>query len=96
MLPTNTPNYAVTVESRRIHLSFTILKSLLKWIEKISNMSDNRYPKICCQKIFNLTKPREKISQRYNWALQVESLIRNSGYDKDVDILNVGVLLAEA
>lgn len=71
-LPSCTPNYAVRFETNTSPLSVDVFKLTLNWAENIFNMSEDRYPKLCFNKIKNLAN--QKHAKKYNWF----SLIRET------------------
>lgn len=94
-LPISTPNYATRLEANRMRLSHVILKSVLNWIEKIMNMPEYRYPRLCCEKIFKLANQNPQINHKYNWALQIESMIKDLKIAKNENCLDVNFLVSK-
>lgn len=92
-LPVNTPDYAVRLEAGRVSISYFVLKSTLRWLEKINNMPENRYPRVCCNRIFKLAKLKGKSILKYNWALQIESMLDEVDSIKNVNVLDVNILV---
>lgn len=66
VIPIYTPAAAVRIETGISLIAKSIFKLLLNWLIKIFEMPDNRYPKICFNKLQSLaTEDGSKI--KYNW-----------------------------
>lgn len=92
-LPASTPGYAIRVEAGRVKLSHVVLKSTLRWLGKIKNMADNRYPRMCCNKIFKLAKQCKKSNNKYNWVLQIISIVEDVPLTRNLNMLDMDVLI---
>ena len=69
-LPRNTLNYIIRLETDTVKVSFLILKAALSWLFKLKSMSDQRLPKIC----FNRLKQLSDTSPiKYNWVTQLKT-----------------------
>ena len=71
-LPLNTPSYALKLETGTQRLSIQIFKNCLSWINKILEMEDNRYPRICFLKLVDLFNKFDKTEQKFNWVTQIQ------------------------
>ena len=53
-LPTGTPGYLLRTETGSIKLSIEVLKRALNFLEKITRMDPDRFPKICLDELIEL------------------------------------------
>lgn len=90
-MPINTPGYTIRLEIGRNHLSCEISKLILNWIEKILNMTDNRYPKKCLMRLRKMEKMKkeDKILRKFNWARQVRECFVELGEEKEWENLTL-------
>lgn len=68
-LPSNTPGYAVRLETSNLHLSQRIFSLTLNWIIKISKMNVSRLPRQCFESLRRLAL--RSPSYRGNWFRQI-------------------------
>ncbi|KAG5882477.1 hypothetical protein JTB14_004604 [Gonioctena quinquepunctata] len=54
LLPSNSPDYAVRLDTGRVKISYAIFKSTPNFLEKLLVMEDNRLPKICFSRLVSL------------------------------------------
>lgn len=71
LVPRNTPDSAIRLETGRVKYAFNIFKMTLNWLLKILNMSDERYPKLCFKQQLLLIGSSDK---KYNWVAQVKEI----------------------
>ena len=71
-LPLNTPSYAIRIDLDRPHIALKIFRITLKWLKKVSNMHDDRFPKVCLKKLLNNISSINNIS-KYNWLSQLNN-----------------------
>ncbi|XP_043476387.1 uncharacterized protein LOC122507637 [Leptopilina heterotoma] len=69
LLPLNTPDYAVRVETGAVHLGYGVLSLILSWIQKISRMESSRYPRKCFERLRALSL--NNIFCDFNWFTQL-------------------------
>ena len=75
-IPINTPGHAVRLEVDRVPLQYFVLKYALAWAEKIMAMPDERFPKICFDRLKTLSSSSSaQIS--LNWFTHIEAILSN-------------------
>ena len=91
-LSRSTPNAIVRLECGLTHISQKILERSLKLFFKISRMPENRYPKICLNKLvkLHLLNPR---NIKYNWFTQLYKLLEQIGQSHLLETQNLQFLL---
>lgn len=77
-VPINTPAYAVRLETGRKRLEVRVFKLILTMMERILQMSDERYPKICFNRLRD-TKFLPDLNEKYNWGKQVFKFFESIG-----------------
>lgn len=50
-VPQNKPNYAIRIETGSPQIALQIFKLTLNWLDKIFEMEEERYPRICFEKL---------------------------------------------
>lgn len=78
LLPQNTPNYAIRLETGSQKIACKVFKLTLNLIEKILNMGNERYPKICLLQLINQLE-LSKCNTKYNWCAQVKKMFEDIG-----------------
>uniref|UniRef100_A0A0A9WF96 RNA-directed DNA polymerase from mobile element jockey n=1 Tax=Lygus hesperus TaxID=30085 RepID=A0A0A9WF96_LYGHE len=76
-LANNTPDYMVRIEFGLIHSRFQVINRALSWWVKLCRMEDSRMPKICFQRLFDLSNKKFRLKQ--NWASSLEEFFRGCG-----------------
>ena len=71
ILPRNTPGYAIRNEVNLDKLELNCFKLILNYTQKILEMEDNRFPKICFYKAKKLAK-YDLTNPRFNWFVQID------------------------
>ena len=80
-LPKYIPNHFVRLETGRTPLATNIFKACINWLEKLQKMGNNRYPKICYNKIRDIAlKSSECKIVKYNWVKQVQKAFYTDEY----------------
>ncbi|XP_043480334.1 uncharacterized protein LOC122510015 [Leptopilina heterotoma] len=69
-LPSCTSSFAIRLETGSKHLAYIVFKQALAWINKIFNMNDTRYPKLCFLKLIKLARKNPK--NKLNWFNQLK------------------------
>lgn len=82
LLPKCTPGYGVRMETNSSHLLVRIFKLILNWIEKILEMSQERYPRISFERLRNLSM-RKSTNLKFNWASQIDIMFERLGGKED-------------
>ena len=72
-----TPGYAIRVEMNITSLELKCFKLILNFIQRILRMKNNRFPKICFEKLKSLSE-FDTNKQKYNWFVHV----RNNFFSK--------------
>lgn len=75
----NTPNFIVRLETGRYKLKVLLLKRILNWWVKLSNMSEERLPRLCFNRLIEIDKIRTKHEYDFNWVTQVRSIFESLG-----------------
>lgn len=78
-LSRNIPGYILRLELGQAPLAVTLVKLLLKYWIKLLKLPDDRYTKICYQKLFSNTTFTS--NPEYNWALSVKNIFQNLGFN---------------
>nr|XP_046485669.1 uncharacterized protein LOC124220588 isoform X2 [Neodiprion pinetum] len=74
-LPQCTPSYAVRRELRLGQYSLLVFKQVIRWINKILRMEDDRYPKICFLRQLHLSQYKSaQDNVNYNWVVLVKKM----------------------
>lgn len=68
-----TPAYLIRLESGSIHIKYKIIEFALRFLQKILEMDNSRYPKICLKYLKN--KATHISSVKYNWFMQLVTLL---------------------
>lgn len=68
-----TPDYLLRAELGLMHTKFLVANSMYRWWERITAMSSERLPRICFDRLSQLSSSAS--DARYNWALQLKSLL---------------------
>lgn len=77
-LPRNTPRYLIRLETGIPSVGFHVIKSAIKWWIKILQIPENRYPRLCYDRLIALNTS----NVTYNWAHQLRNILRNLGVDE--------------
>ena len=72
-LPKYCPNYATRIETGIQQLSITAIDRSLRWLKKMMDMLEERYPKLCLMKLLTLANHRD-VDIKYNWVKQLLSV----------------------
>lgn len=91
LLPRNTPNYAIRLETGRLTLAVRVFTQILNWIGKLYEMSDERIPKICFNRLKELAVT-STLPDKYNWCLQVKQFFTDAGLLNIWDSLSLSTL----
>lgn len=71
-MPLNTPGYSIRVEMSVERIELIIFKNVLNYVQKILKMDENRYPRICFNRIRALAQ-YDSSKGKYNWANQIKT-----------------------
>lgn len=85
-LPVNTPDSFVRVETGRSHVICKILKRTLRWWSKLLEMSEEKLPKQCYNKLLQIIDFK---SVPFNWAKDVRVILRELGAKNVWDCQNL-------
>ena len=80
-LPLNTPDCVLRLETGNSPIALVVFKLTLKWIIKLINMENFRYPKICFLKLKDLAQRFPTNNDKYNWISQI-----NTNFFKKINI----------
>lgn len=89
-LTRTTPDYVVRCETGLVHTSLTILKHTLRWLIKVLEMGEERYPRLCLDRLRCLLGRTSFRGARNNWLVKLEGVLRELGFDlgvSDVDVV---------
>jgi hypothetical protein len=82
LLSNTTPSWALRLEVGRRKVSHTIFKSSLAWLKKILEMPSNRYPRICFDKLYELSLSDEvRVHRKLNWVNLLKEQFRIAGFE---------------
>lgn len=76
------------------HCSVTVLKFALSWVLKILKMQNDRYPKICFNKLKEMYTGSET-DKKFNWLHQLHTLLSTVNKQFILDIEDPGVFQVE-
>jgi hypothetical protein len=83
LLNKTTPSWAVRLETDRIQLRHVIFQRCLSWLQKILDMYDSRYPKLCFERLLEIDARRTNnvISYRdkLNWVCALKDNFHLAG-----------------
>ncbi|BES98573.1 Reverse transcriptase (RNA-dependent DNA polymerase) [Nesidiocoris tenuis] len=77
-LPSYTPDYAVRYELGLPHSRLHVVKGMLRWWCKLLAMGEDRLPRRCFNRLLGLAADPGQ-DMRYNWALQLQSVLDGLG-----------------
>lgn len=66
LIPRNTPNYYVRIEFGVPKLILQIAKLTIRWIRRVLDMGEDRFPNMCLLRLFSLLAT-ENPGGKYNW-----------------------------
>lgn len=83
--PKNTPAYAIRLEVGASQISTMIFEFILKYIKKMQNMSEERYPKKCFLKMISIKRQSSgnENCTKFSWLNQVEKFFEITGMGAD-------------
>lgn len=79
-LPWNTPNHYIRLEVGVVKLCKDILKSAVRWYEKMRKTDDNRLTKMCFKKVESLHDNNQN-NTKYNWFTQLSDILTKLSSD---------------
>lgn len=78
-LARNTPNHFVRLETGTSRIENEILIKMVKWWQKVQIMSDVRLPKLCINKLSELSENGRNNNTKYNWLTQLREKLATIG-----------------
>jgi hypothetical protein len=77
-----TPSWALRLEVGKRKVSHTIFKNSLAWLKKILEMALCRYPRICFDRLFELSLSEEPRNyDKFNWVSLLKNQFRTAGFE---------------
>lgn len=76
--PKNTPTSLVLLETGSLPIRLEVIKRVLRWWSRILKMSNDRLPKKCYNRMYELDKSN-KLSFQYSWVSQIRALFEQVG-----------------
>lgn len=77
-VPIDSPNHAVRLETECIQLAYDIFGRALSWLERVLNLEDGRFPKLCLARLNDLAA-KQSCEGKYNWVLQLRGFFTVCG-----------------
>jgi len=75
----DTANAVIKLETSEFTIMTFIIKMLIKYVIKLMNMEDSRYPKICYKQLYRNSRNSNEDS-KYNWCSQVKCIFDKLGF----------------
>ncbi|KAJ8980830.1 hypothetical protein NQ317_018410 [Molorchus minor] len=85
LLPKNTADFAVRLETGRVKISYCVFRHTLNWLIKIFEMDNNRLPKICLLRLLYFLNTNEP---KYNWMSQFREMLEYGGYTEQWGVIS--------
>lgn len=93
-LTKTTPDYLVRCETGMVHTSLSILKHTLRWLLRVLEMTEGRYPLLCLKRLQSLLCSGS-VSFRgasANWLIKLRGVLRSIGFEVDVGDVDAAFL----
>jgi exonuclease III len=86
LLNKSTPNWALRLETGRLKLGHLIFRRVVNWLQKVLNMPEGRYPKVCFNKLIEIDRAGEvnegiTNTLKLNWIYGVRENFRLAGME---------------
>ena len=82
------------LETRQLSIRYTIFKYILQWIVKVREMSEERYPKLCLQKLIEIAQLCPNYEN--NWVIQIIFFFSAANHEADWLELNTSAFDTDA